>query len=206
MEEDSCPCISSNLDLEIQTQDTVFSLCGQPPGVCKHWQYSVHNKVRKTDNLWPLEGSHRDLEMKFYDFSMTFHDHFLRIPWLRKLIWKFTFVKKIVHVQPPPPQRSDREQNLVSQVSYFLHVEYLTAIAGLPVSLCVKSVGNQHIFLKSYAIDIYKNPKSHDFFFQIFIFHDFSRPRFYFFIFHDFPWPWEPCTILAVRQKKIMTT
>ena len=30
--------------------------------------------------LQNYQGSHRDLEMKFYDFSMTFHDHFLKIP------------------------------------------------------------------------------------------------------------------------------
>ena len=26
------------------------------------------------------QGSHGDHEMKFHDFSITFHDHFLRIP------------------------------------------------------------------------------------------------------------------------------
>ena len=33
-----------------------------------------------------IQGSHRDLELKFHDFSMTFDAHFLRIPWLRKRI------------------------------------------------------------------------------------------------------------------------
>ena len=54
------------------------------------------------------------------------------------------------------------------------HVKYFTAIGGLPVSLCVKSVGNQHIFLNGNVKDIYINSKFHDFpmtFCQIFIFH-----------------------------------
>ena len=70
----------------------------------------------------------------------------------------------------------------------FLHVKYFTAIGRLPVSLYLISVGNQHIFLKRNVIDIYKNAKFHDFFMtfcQIFIFHDFSSPGFYFF---HFPW------------------
>ena len=75
-------------------------------------------------------------------------------------------------------------------LNHFLHVKYFTAISGLPVSLCVKSVGTQHIFLKRNVMDIYENSKSHDFsmtFCQIFIFHNFYKPRFYFFIFHGFP-------------------
>ena len=55
------------------------------------------------------------------------------------------------------------EPDRVSRVSYFLFIKYFTAIGGLPVSLCVKSIGNQHIFLKRNGIDIYKNSKFHDF-------------------------------------------
>ena len=48
----------------------------------------------------------------------------------------------------------------------------------MPVLLCLKSVGNQHIFLKRNVIDIYKNSKFHDFsitFLSFFIVHDLSR-------------------------------
>ena len=47
-------------------------------------------------------------------------------------------------------------QSQVSRVSYFLHVKYFTAIGGLPVSLCVKIIDEQHIFLKRNVIDINK--------------------------------------------------
>ena len=61
-----------------------------------------------------------------------------------------------------------------------LHVIYFTDINGLPVSLCVKSVGNQHIFLKRNVIDLHKNFMT---FRQFLILHDFPRPGFYFFHF-----------------------
>ena len=61
-------------------------------------------------------------------------------------------------------------------VSYFLQIKYLTVImviGGLSLSLCVKSVRNQHIFLKKNARDIWEK-------FKIpLLFHNFL-PNFYF--------------------------
>ena len=75
---------------------------------------------------------------------------------------------------------------------YFLNVKYLS------VSLCVKTVRNQHIFPPKNMRDICEKSKFHDFsmtFCQIFISHDFSRPGLFFhftwfsMIFHD---RWNP--------------
>ena len=123
----------------------------------------------------------------------------------------------LVAVYRNPHLRADSNTRFVVRIfilsdSNFFHsqkhcIKYLTAaIDGLSVSLCVKSVRNQHIYLQKKCETFVKIRNSMTFpwllakfsfsmtFPGLNLFFSFSM------VFHDFPWPWEPWISIVKRN------